>query len=200
MRLLKPLAVIALSLIVLASPVAAAQPSVSIQNIPPTPHGAPAGTSLQSVASFIKRAMGDVNWVVVGEAPGMISAKLLIRSHRAAVTIGFNETDYWINYKDSDNLNYTTSDRKKLNMGGSRRQTVMKGPRIHPNYNKWVEGLSRRIQLRAKRAHVNQEKELEPASSPLQIADELRKLEALRQQSVLTQEEFDAQKAKLLGR
>jgi hypothetical protein len=36
--------------------------------------------------------------------------------------------------------------------------------------------------------------------SPIMIADELEKLDALRERGVLTQEEFDRQKAKLLAR
>ena len=38
----------------------------------------------------------------------------------------------------------------------------------------------------------------EATSTPVMIADELEKLDALRQRGVLTQQEFDAQKAKLL--
>jgi hypothetical protein len=38
-----------------------------------------------------------------------------------------------------------------------------------------------------------------PSSGPVSVADELQKLADLRDRGVLTQEEFEAQKAKLLG-
>lgn len=53
------------------------------------------------------------------------------------------------------------------------------------------------IQERISLAHAPQP--AQAASAPTSLADELTKLAALRDQGVLTPEEFDAQKARLLG-
>lgn len=57
----------------------------------------------------------------------------------------------------------------------------------------------RRIAIRTKAPPIDEEKDRGAAHSPLLIADELEKLDALRERGILTQDEFERQKAKLLA-
>ena len=168
--------------------------SETIRNNPPTPHFAPAGTPLADVAAAIRSAADEQHWRVVAEAPGVMRASLHVRSHEAVVAIGFDESNFWIEYQDSVNLDYSPNGLRK-----TRTRSKIQGPRIHRNYNIWVDRLAKTIAIRAKvppKANLTA-----PVSSrkPMLIADELEKLDALRERGVLSQEEFDQQKAKLLA-
>ncbi len=176
--------------------------SESIRNVPPTPHDAPAHTPAADVGAAIKLAAEDQGWEISHEEPGVLQALLQIRRHTSMVTIRYDETNYSIDYKDSINLDYNPNDSADGRMGynknwvGNRR--VVKGPRIHRNYNIWVDRLKRRIEYRAK--NPPKAKPMKKTVIPVFVADELEKLAALLEQGVLTQDEFDAQKAKLLAR
>ncbi len=170
----------------------AAQLSKTIENIPPRPHLAPVGTSPDRLVATITAAAEYQGWRVIGEAPGVVTAILMRRTHEAVVTIGYDELNFWIDYKDSKNLNYNPKDR--TGQVRNNRHTVTKGPRIHPNYNRWVAELADQIRLQM------QDPPKRSDASPLLIADELDRLDKLRQRGVLTQGEFDQQKAKLLAR
>ena len=104
----------------------------------------------------------------------------------------FLELNFWIDYKDSKNLDYNPKDLMGRDRG--KRRIVTKGPRIHPNYNRWVAELADQIRLQMQNPPKRSN------ASPLLIADELDKLDKLRLRGVLTQGEFDQQKAKLLAR
>ena len=183
-----------LFVLLLASAIAtAAQRITTIENIPPRPHFAPAEASPEQLVAAIRVAAEEQGWRIIGNAPGVVTAVLVRRSHEAVVTIGYDESSFWIDYKDSKNLNYNPKDR--MGVGKNRRGVVItKGPRIHPNYNLWVAELANQISLRT------QDPPRLSKGPPLLIADELDKLDQLRQRGVLTQEEFDRQKAKLLAR
>jgi hypothetical protein len=171
----------------------AAQRSKTIENIPPRPHFEPAGASPEQLVAAIKVAAEEQGWRIIGKSPGVLTAVLVRRSHEAVITIGYDESSFWVNYKDSKNLNYTPKDL--MGVGKNRRGVVItKGPRIHPNYNLWVAELANQI------AYKTQDPPRLSKTPPLLIADELDKLDQLRQRGVLTQEEFDQQKAKLLTR
>lgn len=166
-----------------------------LRNIPPTPHGAPVGTPLEELAASIRHAANVNGWQVIGSAPGSVMASLRVRNrHHCIVRIGFDETSYWIDYVDSENLDYSEKD---LRLPGPRGR-VVKGPRIHRNDNRWVASLAKAIEIGA-RMPVPVSRPTRASSPPL-IADELEKLDSLRQRGVLTQEEFDQQKKKLLAR
>jgi hypothetical protein len=172
---------------------AAAQMSKTVENIAPRPHRAPSGISSEQLVEALTLAAGDMGWRILEEAPGEVTAITLVRGkHEAVVTIGYDESNFWINYKDSKNLNYDPKDYRRGRPG--QRRVVTKGPRIHPNYNRWVAALADQIVVRTSNP-PNPSRE-----SPVLIADELDKLDELRQRGVLTQEEFDQQKAKLLNR
>jgi hypothetical protein len=66
-------------------------------------------------------------WVPRVVQPGIIEARLTVRSHQALVEITYTDNSYAITYKDSENLDYSN---------GS----------IHRNYNRWVVNLSDTIQ------------------------------------------------------
>ncbi len=169
----------------------AAQKSKTIENIPPWPHLAPVGTSPDRIVAAIIAAAEGQGWRVIGEAPGVVTAILVRRTHEAVIMIGYDELNFWIDYKDSKNLNYNPKDL--MEPGRDKRHIATKGPRIHPNYNRWVAELADQIVLRM------QDSPKPSNALPLLIADELDKLDKLRQSGVLTQREFDQQKAKLLA-
>jgi len=170
----------------------AARSSKTVENISPRLHLAPVGTSAEQRVAAINAAAKDKGWRVVDEAPGVVTVILLRRSHEAVVTIGYDKLKFWIDYKDSENLNYNPNDLIRRTRGKPR--VVTTGPRIHPNYNIWVAALANQIVLRMQDPP-------EPSYAPSRlIADELEKLDKLRQSGVLSQEEFDQQKARLLAR
>ncbi len=173
---------------------ALAAASTTIRNVPPTRHFAPIGTPLVRIAAAIKLAADEEGWHIGGEAPGVIQALLRVRTHRASVTIGFDELNFWIDYLDSSNLDYSPDGRKK-----TKTRNEVKGPRIHRNYNRWVDQLAKSISIHTRVPPESMSTDTVPARSPILIADELEKLDALRQRGVLSQEEFDQQKTKLLA-
>lgn len=175
-------------------PQLAAAATETIKNVPPTEHFAPAGTPLGDIATAVKLGANDEGWRIIEEHPGLVQASLRIRTHKAVVIIGFDESRYWIEYQDSSNLDYKASSRKK-----TKTRKEVKGPRIHSNYNIWVGELSKRIAIRTRIPRRRRGSDA-PARDPILIADELEKLDALRVRGVLTQDEFDQQKAKLLRR
>jgi hypothetical protein len=171
----------------------AAQRSTTIENISPRPHFTPAEASPEQLVAAIRVAAEEQGWRIIGKSPGVMTAVLVRRSHEAVVTIGYDESSFWIDYKDSKNLNYNPKDLRQRR-GKDRQGIVIKGPRIHRNYNLWVAELANQI------AYRTQDPPRLSKEPPLLIADELDKLDQLRQRGVLTQEEFDQQKAKLLAR
>ena len=179
-----------------AGPTDSTAANASIRNIPPTPHFAPAGTPMEDLALAIKMAAAAENWDVLSETTGNISLQLEIRNHRANVIVGYDESRYWIDYSDSFNLDYSPNDWRRA---GKNSRTV-KGPRIHHNYNIWVKQLSSAIAAHAKAPPKAVAADPVSSGELLLIADEIEKLNALRERGVLTQQEFDQQKAKLLSR
>ena len=168
--------------------------SVTIRNTPPTPHFAPAGTPLADLAAAIRKAANEEGWRIIAEAPGVMQASLHVRSHEAVVSIGFDESNFWIEYADSVNLDYNPNGLRK-----TRTRREVKGPRIHRNYHGWVDQLAKEIAIYAKAPPRAKSTEAAPSKNPIMIADELEKLDALRERGVLSQEEFDQQKARLLA-
>jgi hypothetical protein len=168
--------------------------SVTIRNIPPTPHFAPVGTPLADLAEAIRQAANEQGWRIIAEAPGVMQASLHVRSHEAVVSIGFDESNFWIEYADSVNLDYSPDNLKR-----TRNRGEIRGPRIHRNYNTWVDQLAKRIAIYAKAPPRAKSTDAAPSRNPIMIADELEKLDGLRERGVLSQEEFDQQKARLLA-
>jgi len=82
--------------------------------------------SLDEVGNAIARAGSSLGWRMRDVGPGHILGILELRAHTAEIDISYGLNEYSINYKDSDNLNYS------------------KG-RIHSNYNGWIQNLERTI-------------------------------------------------------
>ena len=181
-----------LTLSTIDPPLAAA--SVTIRDIPPSPHFAPLRTPLPDLAAAVALAVTEEGWLVSSEAPGVIQATLYIRSHEAIVNIGFDETNFWIAYEDSINLNYQPTTER-----GTRTRKPIEGPRIHRNYNVWVGKLAKRISISLKTPPRVDQGDTAGIPNPLLIADELEKLDGLRKRGVLSQKEFEEHKAKLLA-
>lgn len=172
--------------------------SETIRNVPRTPHGAPEGSTLEDIGRAIQQVAGEQKWYGGAEDDGLIVVSTTIRTHRATVAIGYDADAFWIDYRDSSNLDYNPNDLVRRGPGVNRR-VVKKGPRIHGNYNVWVGDLAAHLGARTRSA-VRSPQDPPTHVGPALIADELEKLDALRRRGVLTQSEFDAQKARLLER
>ena len=190
----------------------AAQRSRTLENVGPRPHYAPSGTSDEQLAAAIRSAAEEEGWLITAAAPGVMEALLLIRSHRAEVTIRYDESNFSITYADSWNLNYNPKDLRKRGSRWDKSRIVTKGPRIHPNYNVWVSELADRISVRLgappelKRtdSRVVSDGGQQPGGpgqdgGSLFVADEIDKLDELRQRGVLTRDEFERLKQRLLS-
>lgn len=81
----------------------------------------------EDVQMAILSACRDRGWIPIVIKPGLIEARLAVRTHRAVVDIEYTDNSYAITYKDSENLDYHDGE-------------------IHRNYNKWVINLSNSIQ------------------------------------------------------
>ena len=125
--------------------------------------------------------------------PGVMRATLRVRTHKAVVTIGFDESNFWIKYRDSKNLNYNP-DYNIVRAGAWE-----DGPSIHSNYNTWVAELAKSIEVSTIAPGSSDSTNTAPCANAILVADELEKLAALRERGILTQEEFDKQKSKLLA-
>jgi hypothetical protein len=85
----------------------------------------PVAHNLQSkqVKSAIYESAENRGWLVSEIKPGLIRAKLYVRSHQAVVDIPYNDKFYSILYVESENLKYDDG-------------------QIHRNYNRWVNNLN----------------------------------------------------------
>ena len=70
----------------------------------------PVAPSFGQLVAAITAAAVHKGWRIIEEAPGVVTAVLLIRSHEAVVTIGYDESSFWVDFKDSTNLNYNPKD------------------------------------------------------------------------------------------
>jgi hypothetical protein len=72
---------------------------------------------------------------------------------------------------------------------------------IHPYYNTWVAALERDIAaaIAGLTASERSEQPSGDGTAPKLVADELRKLNSLVEDGIITREEFDSQKSRLLG-
>ena len=107
--------------------------------------------------------------------------------HSINVNVSYTENTFAITYKDSFNLNY------KVNRKGVRE--------IHPNAVKWMANLSGDI-LRLASMQCFDEPNYLNSSKPgtPSTADELKALVELRDDGIITEEEFQKLKAKFLER
>lgn len=184
-----------------SAPVSASPPGVAIYNVAPTPHFAAPGTSPDEIVTSLRHSAAIEHWTVTRVEPGLLTTQKWVREkHLAVVQIGFDDVYFWINYLDSENLNYRKNKRdlSAAALRGRRKKTI-EGPFIHPNYNVWVKNLSSIILTRGITSNPDTSKGREQSFDVPLIADELRKLSSLREEGLLTQEEFEKQRKRLLS-
>jgi hypothetical protein len=94
-----------------------------------TVRDAPIGLAAQGrdVPAIIEHALVERGWQVAARRPGSIDAFIMVREHRADITVSYDADSYSIAYRDSENLNHS-------------------GNNIHRNYNRWVANLNTDIQ------------------------------------------------------
>jgi len=90
---------------------------------------ASADRSDAEVAIAIKEAGLRYGWEMVDKGPGQIEGTLRLRRHVAVVAIPYDANGYTIEYQDSEVLRYGNG-------------------KIHRNYNRWVNNLSKDIKQR----------------------------------------------------
>lgn len=144
--------------------------------------------SIEDVRAAIIKGSQTQLWTAEMAGDKTIRAMLNVKNkHFAIVEIPYSETSYSIIYISSENLDYNPTRRT-----------------IHRNYNKWVLQLSTLIKsqfqsLSSNATTPNSNQGL-PRSDKEDIFDELLKLDDLRDRGILTDEEFDFEKRKLLDR
>ena len=92
-------------------------------------HTTARNVSMSDIEKAIIRAGAQLGWKMTPVRPGLMQARLDLRSHTAAVDITYDLKSYSIHYRNSSNLDY--NDEKKT---------------IHRNYNGWVQNLDKAIQ------------------------------------------------------
>ncbi|MFK7897726.1 MAG: hypothetical protein AB8G23_17960 [Myxococcota bacterium] len=110
----------------LATSEASAATIVNHENVPIT-----GDLSLAGVKKGIMKAAAARGWQIKESGPQELTARVMVRSHTAVITIKYKKDSYSIFYKDSTNLRHKPGDPGK----------------IHGNYNKWVSILMNDIAL-----------------------------------------------------
>jgi hypothetical protein len=179
-----------LALVFLLTPVAliAASPIQNLIDVPVPIRVDGGGYSIEEVRAAIIKASQTGLWTAEIAADNAIRAHLNVKNkHFAVVEIPYSETAYSIMYVSSDNLDYNA-----------------KWQSIHRNYNKWVLQLSTSIKEQFQALEASDVPNVsacdEPNMNKESIFDELLKLDDLRDQGILTDEEFETEKRKLLER
>lgn len=144
--------------------------------------------SINEVRAAIIQGSQTPLWTAEVAGDRIIRAKLNVKNkHFAVVEVPYSESAYSIIYVSSDNLDYNPT-----------RQT------IHRNYAKWVLRLSTSIneQLRSIESTATSADSRSDRSDTDKedIFEELLKLDDLRDRGILTDEEFEIEKRKLLER
>ena len=141
---------------------------------------------VEEIQAVILESCLSRNWTPRLEGDGSITAMIDVRGkHSATVRIPFSSESYSILYVSSENLDYNP-----------------KRESIHRNYNGWVVKLSQTISYRLRTAARVVASAPGTANVEIEedVSTELLKLAVQRDKGLLTQEEFDAERKKLLDR
>ena len=142
--------------------------------------------SLEEVRTLIMKGCAEREWKPEYEGESVITCSILVRGrHFVKVEIPFSETGYSILYLDSEEMDYNPN-----------KQT------IHRKYNGWVNNL--RLMINHQLADATDEPAGSIAIDASEDADAERyeallKLGELRDKGLISDEEFEAEKAKLLS-
>lgn len=183
---MKRVILFALALLLASSPANAASPINDLVDLPVPIRPDGSRYSIDEVRAAIIKGSQSRLWTAKIAGDNTIRARLNVKNkHYAVVEIPFSESAYSIIYVSSTNLDYNPERRS-----------------IHRNYNKWVLQLStmineafHEIETDAFATEFNSDctnVDLE------EVFDELLKLDELRDRGILTDEEFEAEKSKLL--
>lgn len=145
------------------------------------------GFTLDEVQALIMQGCAQRQWTPEFEGDAVITCAILVRGrHYVQVEIPFTETDYSILYRDSEEMDYDAE-----------RQ------RIHRKYNGWVNNLRLMIDRQfldaAARPSGTPVVEAPAKSADEERYDALLKLGELHEKGLISDEEFEAEKQKLLG-
>jgi len=83
--------------------------------------------AIEEIEKAILSASQKRGWSSRIVRPGLIEARISVRTHRAEISIPYSKSNYSIYYKSSEKLGH-------------------RNERIHRNYNNWVTRLSQSIQ------------------------------------------------------
>lgn len=99
-----------------------------IMNVDNAPVVGPTGRSLTvaQVQDAIVAAGTKLGWAMSPVRPGLLSGRIVLRTHTAIIDVAYDAKQYSIRYKDSVNLNAGDGN-------------------IHKNYNGWIENLDKGI-------------------------------------------------------
>lgn len=86
--------------------------------------------SMAEIEKAIIKAGVGLGWSIKRVKDGELEGNLALRSHLAVVSIKYNTDEYSINYKNSTNLDYSSTTNT-----------------IHSNYNGWIQNLNKAIQI-----------------------------------------------------
>jgi hypothetical protein len=166
-------------------------------------HHASAQLTTSDLEKAIIEAAKRSGWWARVREPGVIEAEKSVRAgkHRAVVEIFYDDNTFLVKYLRSYNLNHNPD---KCRASNKRRQKYCREV-IHPHYNVWVKTLEDDIAREI--SWTDPAREDAEAATPAPettdpsvfVADEILKLKKLEEAGILTPEEFEAQKMKLLG-
>jgi hypothetical protein len=201
-----------LFLATVASPAFAGR-TVSIHRMQPREHGAATGVTLEQMRGVVLSVAERNGWVAVVRANGAVEVTMAApdRERRAVVEVKFDDRTYVVRYRDSVGLEY--DDEFCVPIPGTHGRTQCREV-IDSDYNDWAEGLEEQVGAQLARLRpgdpVDEKAAVPTVPAPaaadsadrsrLFVADEIRKLKQLQDEGVLTDEEFEEQKRKLLAR
>jgi hypothetical protein len=167
-------------LLLAAAPARAATPVMNMIDVPVPIQPDGSRYPIEDVRAAIIQGCQAQRWSVEITGDGVLLARFNNKNkHFANVEITYSEHTYSIVYHSSENLDYNP-----------KRDT------IHRNYNNWILRLSASIdkQFPLLDARAASAEELES------LVEELLKIDDLRDRGILTDDEFDAEKRRLLTR
>ncbi len=185
------LRIVLLALVMVPAIVGAASPIKNLINVPISLKADGTPFTDQEISAAIIKGCIAKGWAPIVNEQGTIRATISPRVHFAEVEITYTPTTYSITYVSSRNLNY--------------RHYKKKPDRIHKNYNNWIVKLSASI---SKAFHsISSSTARDPADvhtdavaerGKQDMYSELMKLDELRKKGILTDDEFEEQKKRLL--
>lgn len=180
----------------------------------PREHGAAKGVTLEQMRGVMLSVAEHKGWRAVVRANGAVEVTMTPpdSERHAVVEVRFDHRMYVVDYLDSVGLEYDDELCVPITDSHPRRSRCREV--IDADYNDWVEDLEGQIGTQV--AHlqpgdpVDEKAALPTVSAPpgsdapdrsrLFVADEIRKLKQLEDEGILTSEEFEEQKRKLLTR